>query len=132
GRARVRDHRAGSENEVGCPDPIGLVRGLTAGWRFLVPPGAVERGLLPGCVMGGWFGYAAYDTVRAAEPAKLDPANAPPDDRGLPELSLGLYDRVVVFDHVERVAHLVRSVRVGPGDDPGAAHDAAAADLRAM
>ena len=129
-RARVVDHHAGTEREEGCADQIGLVRGLTAGWRVVVPEHAHERGLLPRCVVGGWFGYAAYDTVRAAEPAKLGPANAPPDDRGLPELSLGLYDRVAVFDHADRVVHLVRSVRAGPGDDPGAAYDAAADDLR--
>ncbi|MCC5823967.1 MAG: chorismate-binding protein [Planctomycetes bacterium] len=130
GRARVVDHRAGTDRDEACPDLIALVRGLTAGWRVVVPAEAHERGLLPRCVVGGWFGYAAYDTVRAAEPGKLDPAHAPPDDRGLPELSLGLYDRVAVFDHVDRVVHLVRSVRVGDGDDPGAAYDAAAEDLR--
>lgn len=132
GRAVRRDHRAGVLEESACPDPIGLVRAQTEGWTLLLPPGAQERGLLPRCVVGGWFGYAAYDTVRAAEPVKLDPAHAPPDDRGLPELSLGLYDRVAVFDHVDRVVHLVRSVRVGPGEDAGAAYDAAADDLRAM
>lgn len=132
GRARVRDHRAGTDQDHACPDPIGLVRGLTEGWHTINPPGARERGLLPACVTGGWFGYAAYDTVRAAEPTKLGPEHAPPDDRGLPELSLGLYDRVAVFDHAERVVHLVRSVRVGPGDDPGALHDAALRELDAM
>lgn len=129
GRARVRDRRTGEDRETACPDPIGLVRSLTAGWRVVVAADAHERGLLPRCVVGGWFGYAAYDTVRAAEPVKLDPAHAPPDDRGLPELSLGLYDRVAVFDHADRVVHLVRSVRVGPGEDPGAAYDGALADL---
>lgn len=132
GRATVHDHRAGRLTDDECPDPIGLVRGLTDGWRVRVPPGAHERGLLPRCVVGGWFGYAAYDTVRAAEPVKLDPAHAPPDDRALPELSLGLYDRVAVFDHVDRVVHLVRSVRVDPDDDAGAAYDAAVTDLDAM
>lgn len=129
GRATVRDHRAGTEEDVACPDPIGLVRSMTAGWKFVVGEGVYERGLLPRFVVGGWFGYAAYDTVRAAEPVKLDPAHAPPDDRGLPELSLGLYDRAAVFDHVDRVVHLVRCVRVGQGEDAGAAYDAAIAEL---
>lgn len=129
GRARVRDHRSGRLRDEVCPDPIGLVRGLTEGWRVVVPPEAHDRGLLPRCVVGGWFGYAAYDTVRAAEPTKLSVDHAPPDDRGLPELSLGLYDRVAVFDHVDRLVHLVRSVKVGPDDDAGAAHAAAVTDL---
>ncbi len=130
GDARVVDHRTGADERRDCPDPIELIRGLTAGWRSVHPGDHHERGLLPRCVLGGWFGYAAYDTVRAAEPTKLSPANAPPDDRALPELSLGLYDRVAVFDHVDRVVHLVRSVRVGPDDDPGTLYDAAARDLQ--
>lgn len=132
GRARVRDHRSGRLRDEVCPDPIGLVRGLTDGWQVVVPPESYDRGLLPRCVVGGWFGYAAYDTVRAAEPTKLSVDHAPPDDRGLPELSLGLYDRVAVFDHVDRLVHLVRSVKVGAGDDPGAAYGSALAELDGM
>ncbi len=132
GRAVVRDHRAGSAQEVACADPIGLVRSITEGWRVVTPAGHAARGLLPGCVLGGWFGYAGYDTVRLVEPGKLCAENAPPDDRGLPELSLGLYDRVAVFDHVDRVVHLVRSVRVDAGADPGDAYDAAIGELDAM
>ena len=132
GRATVTDHGAGTRREEACADPIALLRSITAGWTPVRPPEAHERGLLPRCVVGGWFGYAGYDTVRLVEPGKLGPEHAPPDDRGLPELSMGLYDRVAVFDHAERVVHLVRSVRVGVGDDPGDAHGAAVRDLDAM
>ena len=132
GRSDVRDHRAGTRAEGACEDPIGLVRSITEGWRSVTPKASLERGLLPACVLGGWFGYAGYDTVRLVEPGKLPTENAPPDDRGLPELSLGLYDRVAVFDHVDRVVHLVRSVRVDEGADAGAAYDAALTELEAM
>ncbi len=132
GRASITDHRATTRREEACEDPIALVRSLTAGWTPVHPPEAHERGLLPRCVVGGWFGFAGYDTVRLVEPGKLSPEHAPPDDRHLPELSLGLYDRVAVFDHVDRVVHLVRSVRVDAGDDPAAAYDAARHDLDAM
>lgn len=132
GQAVVRDHRSGRTRQEACADPIALVRGCTEGWRVVTPPHAHGRGLLPRCVLGGWFGYAAYDTARGAEPGKLGAGSAPPDDRGLPELSLGLYDRAAVFDHVERVVHLVRSVRVEPGDDAGATYDDARADLDSM
>ena len=132
GRSDVRDHRSGTNAEGVCEDPIGLIRSITAGWKAVTPKHCLEQGLLPKCVLGGWFGYAGYDTVRLVEPGKLPVENAPVDDRGLPELSLGLYDRVAVFDHVDRVVHLVRSVRVDGGADAGDAYEAALADLDAM
>ena len=50
-------------------------------------------------------GYAGYDTVRYVEHLP----DAPEDDRGLPDLSFACYDRMVVFDHIEKtiaaVAH---------------------------
>ena len=62
---------------------------------------------------GGAVGYAGYDTVRYVE----NLPNAPPDDRGLPDLSFAFYDRMVVFDHVSKtilvVAHGPRSTADG-------------------
>lgn len=52
---------------------------------------------------GGWVGYFSYDTVRYAEKKKLPFSKAPVDDRNLPDVHLGLYDNVIVFDHVEKV-----------------------------
>lgn len=52
---------------------------------------------------GGWVGYFSYDTVRYVEKKKLPFAQAPVDDRNLPDVHLGLYDDVIVFDHVEKV-----------------------------
>jgi len=53
---------------------------------------------------GGWIGYFSYDTVRYVEKRKLPFSNAPYDDRSLPDVHLGLYDDVIVFDHVEKVS----------------------------
>ncbi len=47
---------------------------------------------------GGAVGYAGYDVVRYTEHLP----NAPPDDRGLPDLSFAFYDRMVVFDNVNK------------------------------
>jgi anthranilate synthase component 1 len=41
--------------------------------------------------------------VRYVEKKKLPFPGAPPDDRNLPDVHLGLYDNVIVFDHVEKV-----------------------------
>lgn len=53
--------------------------------------------------IGGWVGYFSYDTVRYVEKKKLPFSSAPEDDRNLPDVHLGLYDDVIVFDHVEKV-----------------------------
>lgn len=41
--------------------------------------------------------------MRYVEKKKIPFSNAPMDDRNLPDLHLGLYDDVIVFDHVEKV-----------------------------
>jgi anthranilate synthase component 1 len=92
-------------------NPLLLPRELSRGVRLAAPAGAMERGELPGCFLGGWVGYAGYDTVRYAEPEKL--SRAPLDDRGLPDLDFAFYDGVVVFDHVAKLVYVVQLALVG-------------------
>jgi anthranilate/para-aminobenzoate synthase component I len=61
---------------------------ITSGFLFLI---------------GGWVGFFSYDTVRYVEKKKLPFSGAPQDDRNLPDVHLGLYDDVLVFDNVEKV-----------------------------
>ncbi|WVY93388.1 hypothetical protein V8G54_032476 [Vigna mungo] len=61
---------------------------------------------------GGWIGYFSYDTMRYVEKKKLPFSNAPVDDRNLPDIHLGLYDNVIVFDHVEKRAYVIHWVRL--------------------
>lgn len=61
---------------------------------------------------GGWVGYFSYDTVRYVEKKKLPFSSAPTDDRNLPDVHLGLYDDVIVFDHVNKVESPVKYVLV--------------------
>ncbi|MFT5422895.1 MAG: anthranilate synthase component 1 [Phycisphaerales bacterium] len=98
-------------------NPVDLIRELSAGIELCVPPDHVSQGRLPSCVLGGWFGYASYDTVRHAEPSKLGFESAPPDDRELPDLSFAFYDGVVVFDNASKTVHVVQLAMVGEGDD---------------
>lgn len=119
---KIVDRRAREpvERRERLDNPLDSIRAFTSGWRFVMPedkPGM----LLPRCMLGGWVGYASYDTVRYTEPEKLLWSDAPPDDRGLLDLHFGLYEEVVVFDHVDKVVHVVRSIPVAPGEDaPGA------------
>ncbi len=74
---------------------------------------------------GGAVGYAAYDSVRYVE--RLP--DAPPDDRGLPDLSFALYDRMVLFDHIRKTVLVVAHAHLGPGIDPGTAYADACARI---
>ncbi len=68
------------------------------------------------------MGYAAYDTVRYLEPEKLKAPNAAGwDDRGLPDLVFGIYDELVIFDHVQKTVMVVANAHVPAGRGAGAA-----------
>ena len=93
------------------PDPFQDLEALLARYRAVAAPGLPR-------FCGGAVGYAAYDAVRYVE--RLP--NAPPDDRGLPELSFSLYDRMVIFDHIRKTVLVVAHAHVPPGADPEAAY----------
>jgi anthranilate synthase component 1 len=63
---------------------------------------------------GGAVGYAGYDTVRYVE--RLP--NPPTDDRGLPDLSFAFYDRMLVFDQINKTVQVVCHAR-SPQGVPG-------------
>ncbi|MFO0897053.1 MAG: anthranilate synthase component I [Pirellulales bacterium] len=56
----------------------------------------------------GAVGYAGYDVVRYTE--RLP--NAPTDDRSLPDLAFAFYDRMVVFDNVNKTLVVVAMARL--------------------
>ena len=132
GEVTISDHLNGQSMTEVCGDPLAKVRELSDRWHLELPSNAVDQGLIPECVLGGWFGYAGYDSVRYAEPVKLDPKNAPRDDRGLPEIAFGFYDTLVIFDHVEKLVHLVRLAVVNPGDDLSAIYNQSLGDLESL
>ncbi|MEM9559696.1 MAG: chorismate-binding protein [Planctomycetota bacterium] len=98
-------------------DPVDLVREISGNIELIVPAGAVEAKLLPSCVLGGWFGYASYDAVRYVEPDKLNTRDAPPDDRRLADVAFSFYDGLVVFDHVDKVVHVLQLALVGAEEE---------------
>lgn len=69
---------------------------------------------------GGAVGYAGYDTVRYTERLPHPPEN----DRNLPDMSFALYDRMVVFDQIQKTILAVVHADVR-GGDLKAAYDAA-------
>src|SRR5262245_1561479 len=77
-------------------DPMALLQSILAQYQAPYLPGLPR-------FCGGAVGYAGYDTVRYVE--RLP--NPPPDDRGLPDLSFALYDRMVIFDHINKTVAVV-------------------------
>lgn len=127
---RVLDDRTGQEEVRTVENPMAVVRELTSDLALAPFDAAWDP---EGCPLGGWVGYAGYDTVRYAEPEKLD--HPPRDDRGLPDLHFGLYDNTVIFDHVDKLVYVVQLAIVdvggGGGGDDGAVYDDALARLQA-
>src|SRR5437763_5812703 len=94
-------------------DPLRVLEDMIAAYR------APHLSGLPR-FCGGVVGYAGYDTVRYVE--RLP--NAPPDDRGVPDLSFAFHDRMVIFDHINKTVLVAALAHVGKGDLRAAYDDA--------
>jgi anthranilate synthase component 1 len=99
---------AGSKREKVVSDPLRELEEFIAEFRAPHLPGLPR-------FSGGAVGYAGYDTIRYVE--RLP--NAPPDDRNIPDLCFGLFDRMVIFDHVAKTICVVAN---SINDGEGAAH----------
>jgi anthranilate synthase component 1 len=114
GQAVEIESAGGSRESVVCADPLAELRKRLAPFRAVHLPGMPP-------FIGGAIGYAGYDVVRYVEHLP----DAPPDDRGLPDLSFSLYDRIVVFDNVDKTMHVIAMGRVDTaGSVEGAYQDA--------
>jgi anthranilate synthase component 1 len=100
--------------EYTAADPLEELR------RLLSEPKAALLSELPP-FGGGAVGYAGYDVVRYVE----DLPNAPDDDRGLPDLSFAFYDRMIVFDNIDKTMYVVVTAQLDDESDlESAYHDA--------
>jgi anthranilate synthase component 1 len=94
----------GNSEEFESDDPLEELRRRVEAIRSATIPE------LPPFVSGA-VGYTGYDVVRYSE--RLP--NAPPDDRGLPDLAFAFYDQMIVFDHVNKTNVVVVMARVDRG-----------------
>nr|AFR69324.1 anthranilate synthase alpha 1 [Oryza sativa] len=122
----VMDHKMKSRREQFAPDPMKIPRSIMEQWN----PQIVEG--LPDAFCGGWVGFFSYDTVRYVETKKLPFSNAPEDDRNLPDIHLGLYNDIVVFDHVEKKTHVIHWVRVDCHESVDGAYEDGKNQLEAL
>jgi anthranilate synthase component 1 len=97
-------------------DPLDAVAEIVAGLRVH------DDGALPP-LHSGLVGYLGYDAVRHIEHLP----NRPEDDRGLPTMVWHAVGSLAAIDRFGQTITLVRNVM--PGADPGAAYDAAVAEL---
>ncbi|XP_069155061.1 anthranilate synthase alpha subunit 1, chloroplastic-like isoform X2 [Solanum lycopersicum] len=90
----ILDHHAGKLTEKTVEDPMTIPASISNGWK----PGLIDDEL--------------PDTfcVRYVENNKFPFLRAPEDDRNLADIQLGLYEDVIVFDHVEKKAHVIHWV----------------------
>src|SRR5438132_1261018 len=101
--------------ELEHADPLKLLEEKLAAYHAPHVPGLPR-------FCGGAVGYAGYDTVRYVE--RLP--HPPPDDRHLPDLCFAFYDRMVIFDHINKTIAAVAHAHVD-ARDPARAYRAACA-----
>jgi anthranilate synthase component 1 len=87
--------------ELEHPDPLKLLEEKLSAYRAPHLPGLPR-------FCGGAVGYAGYDTVRYVERLPKPPA----DDRHLPDLCFAFYDRMVIFDHINKTIAVVAHAHV--------------------
>ncbi|XAR71940.1 Anthranilate synthase [Bertholletia excelsa] len=105
-KVTILDHENGCLSEQVVDDPMSIPRSISESWK----PQFMDE--LPDTFCGGWVGYFSYDTVRYVEKKKLPFLMAPQDDRNLADIHLGLYEDIIVFDHVEKKAYVIHWVRL--------------------
>ena len=105
GRASITrgGRTSAARDELTTADPLADLQKLLPRRTYRRDPG------LP-AFTGGLVGYAGYDTIRYYEGEKLP---APPrDDRRLPDVLFGLYNELVVFDHVDKTIKVIANAQM--------------------
>lgn len=101
-----------SWSEDGLADPLAELQKLLDDFKA-VSRDDMNMGLLPmPRFTGGAVGFAGYDTIRYYESLP----NSPTDDRGLDDLAFGIYDNMVIFDHVNKTILVVVHARLDQDD----------------
>lgn len=116
--------RAGGATDrfAATDDPLALLHDLLSDWQAGPRDIGLPRSIVLPRFTGGAVGFAGYDTIRHYENlARPGVAHTPIDDRGLDDILFGIYDEMVIFDHVSKTVLVVAHARL---DEPSieAAH----------
>jgi anthranilate synthase component 1 len=107
--------REGASEQFHSADPLRDLERLLSQYRAVHLPGLPR-------FCGGAVGYAGYDIVRYSEHLP----DAPDDDRYIPDMAFAFYDRMVIFDQINKTILVIAHTR--PDEpDPRSAYDRAAA-----
>lgn len=107
GKACIQDCKNGSSREETFENPFVLLRQLKE--ETLPPVGTLPRDLEDIPLTAGWVGYLGYGMNRYFE-------NIPQpalDLLKVPDAYLGLYDTMIVFDHLYRRIHFISHREIG-------------------
>jgi len=110
----IRDLELGTEEKLNVANPLDLFKEKSKQWTVADPLAMCDLSLPS--FTGGWVGYVGYDTARFKELDSLPFAKAPTDDRHLPDIHMALYQTVVLFDHVTKIAYVVHNSMPRSGD----------------
>ena len=118
--AWIERQNGGARELTELTDPLAELQAVLDEFKA-VPREEMSFGLTPlPRFTGGAVGWAGYDTIRYFE----NLPHSPTDDRGLDDLSFGIYDAMVIFDHVNKTILVVAHARLD-GPDVAADYDQA-------
>ncbi len=121
----IRGEEVGRYSFVGI-DPLKVLRYHRDHQRtdfFLTLKQALGETTLPAIpelppLTGGWIGYIGYDLIR-----EIEHLPAPPPDRtGIPEAMLGLFTRIIAFDHLKNEIWFIYSAPIPHGENLSAVY----------
>lgn len=118
----LRVERGGESYDLSGEDPFDCLRTIALEYA---PVSRIEAGPVPEGFRAGWVGHCGYDTARWAEPSKLSFDTAARDDRGLNDMHMAMYGRVLIFDHVAKTVFVIATEPVGMYESQAAARAAA-------
>jgi anthranilate synthase component 1 len=101
GQAQVRDLASGETVTVDYTNPLSVLQIELAAYlkhAGLDPQAAIPESLRQFPFVGGWVGYMGYGATRYFDGIPQQPS----DPLGVPEGYYGLYDTVVLYDHLFR------------------------------
>lgn len=102
-------------------DPLEKLESLLDQYQACSPEGLPR-------FLGGAVGYAGYDIIRHYE--KLGPPR--PDDLELPDVQFGIYDQMVIFDHVRKLVIVVAHAHLEDGVDLNVSYDTTCARIESL